>query len=306
MKMKIACIAGTAFGLAAAANAQMINHNMGAAGKPVAHAQAKDTHLGHGDRVEIIAALEYDGVGTWGSAAQDFEAAFDCYDISVIEDFSISQDADLTAASAVGFSNGGNPFAATDFRVTIWSDNGSGFPCDASYTGSIVATSDAGAGFWDGIQMNTTFTGDCLPAGSYFIEYATVLDFNPHGQVFFFQQHGAHTVGGGGADNGQHWNPGGCFGLGVNCSQLLDDVGVPSGGNFVLEGEPGDCGGGGDCFFQTGCPADVDGDGDADVQDFFGYLDLFGAGDPCADVTDDGSVDVQDFFQYLDLFDQGC
>lgn len=58
--------------------------------------------------------------------------------------------------------------------------------------------------------------------------------------------------------------------------------------------------------FQGGCPADIDGDGDADVNDFFLYLDLFAAGDARADITGDGEIDVNDFFAYLDLFVQGC
>ncbi|MCB9845983.1 MAG: hypothetical protein H6811_08370 [Phycisphaeraceae bacterium] len=55
-----------------------------------------------------------------------------------------------------------------------------------------------------------------------------------------------------------------------------------------------------------GCPADIDGDGDADGDDFFGYLDLFASGDPDADLDGDGDRDADDFFMYLDLFAQGC
>lgn len=54
------------------------------------------------------------------------------------------------------------------------------------------------------------------------------------------------------------------------------------------------------------CAADIDGDGDADGDDFFGFLDLFAAGDARADVDDDGDRDADDFFAYLDLFSQGC
>ncbi|MCB9846047.1 MAG: S8 family serine peptidase [Phycisphaeraceae bacterium] len=54
------------------------------------------------------------------------------------------------------------------------------------------------------------------------------------------------------------------------------------------------------------CPADIDGDGDADGDDFFGYLDLFAAGDDNADLDGDGDRDADDFFMYLDLFALGC
>ncbi|MCB9845896.1 MAG: S8 family serine peptidase [Phycisphaeraceae bacterium] len=55
-----------------------------------------------------------------------------------------------------------------------------------------------------------------------------------------------------------------------------------------------------------GCPADIDGDGDTDGDDFFGYLDLFSSGDDAADLDGDGDRDADDFFMYLDLFSLGC
>lgn len=57
---------------------------------------------------------------------------------------------------------------------------------------------------------------------------------------------------------------------------------------------------------DAACPADIDGDGDADIADYFAFLDLFAAGDPRADLTGDGTVDVADFFAYLDAFAAGC
>lgn len=54
------------------------------------------------------------------------------------------------------------------------------------------------------------------------------------------------------------------------------------------------------------CPADLDGNGAVDVNDFFMYLDLFAAGDPRADFNGDGTIDVSDFFAFLDAFAAGC
>ena|GEM_PF-2723102 len=54
------------------------------------------------------------------------------------------------------------------------------------------------------------------------------------------------------------------------------------------------------------CPADIDGDGDADVADFFAFILAFAAGDPAADVNDDGSIDVGDFFAFVAAFAAGC
>ncbi len=60
-----------------------------------------------------------------------------------------------------------------------------------------------------------------------------------------------------------------------------------------------------DRFCET-CPADIDGNGQLDAEDFFGYLDLYASGDSAADLTGDGQLDADDFFAYLDLFAMGC
>ena len=57
---------------------------------------------------------------------------------------------------------------------------------------------------------------------------------------------------------------------------------------------------------DAGCPADLNGDGVVDADDFFLFLQLFADGDPRADINQDGVVDADDFFQYLNLFAQGC
>ncbi len=57
---------------------------------------------------------------------------------------------------------------------------------------------------------------------------------------------------------------------------------------------------------QAGCPADIDGNGVLDADDFFAYLDLFASDDPAADIDADGDIDADDFFAYLDLFSAGC
>ena len=58
---------------------------------------------------------------------------------------------------------------------------------------------------------------------------------------------------------------------------------------------------------RKGCDADLTGDGEADSDDFFAYLDAFANAnlDVC-DLDADGDCDADDFFAYLDLFAQGC
>lgn len=67
----------------------------------------------------------------------------------------------------------------------------------------------------------------------------------------------------------------------------------------------------------SGCPSDVNGDGESDIVDFLDYMDAFGACSgqpaPCAgssgvdaDFNGDTVVDVVDFLDFLDAFGQGC
>jgi len=61
-----------------------------------------------------------------------------------------------------------------------------------------------------------------------------------------------------------------------------------------------------DSGWRAPCPADIDGDGDADVADFFAFVTAFAAGDPITDINGDGSVDVGDFFAFVSAFAAGC
>ncbi len=60
---------------------------------------------------------------------------------------------------------------------------------------------------------------------------------------------------------------------------------------------------------QPPCAADCNGDGVADVLDFFSFVVSFNQGNPtqpCPDVNGDGVVDVLDFFGFVVAFNQGC
>ncbi len=52
-----------------------------------------------------------------------------------------------------------------------------------------------------------------------------------------------------------------------------------------------------DC--TPGCPADLDGNGVVNTQDFLLYLGAFAAGDPLADWNNDGQINTLDFLEYL-------
>lgn len=49
--------------------------------------------------------------------------------------------------------------------------------------------------------------------------------------------------------------------------------------------------------------ADIDGDGDVDLDDFFAFFGCFDTGGACADTNHDGSVDLEDFFLFFNAFD---
>ncbi len=58
---------------------------------------------------------------------------------------------------------------------------------------------------------------------------------------------------------------------------------------------------------RKGCEADLTGDGQADSDDFFAFLDAFAGDDlDVCDLDGDGDCDADDFFGYLDLFAMGC
>lgn len=70
------------------------------------------------------------------------------------------------------------------------------------------------------------------------------------------------------------------------------------GGTFTLA--PGFWGG------QPRCPADVSGDDQVTLEDFFGFFNCWAAIDPCADIDSSGEVDLTDFFAFLNAFAAGC
>ena len=75
----------------------------------------------------------FDGVQTDGSAAQDFETAYDPYDIWVVSDFTTSQAWNLDAISAVGFANTTLDGSGANFRIY------NGLPWAGGVLGQIAA-----------------------------------------------------------------------------------------------------------------------------------------------------------------------
>lgn len=57
---------------------------------------------------------------------------------------------------------------------------------------------------------------------------------------------------------------------------------------------------------QTGCRADIDGDGRLTLFDFLAFQNAFDSGDPLADWDGDGVLTLFDFLAYQNDFDRGC
>ncbi len=254
-------------------------------------------------RNPIAASLSYDGASTWGFSGQAFGDGFDEFDTSIIEEFEIAQDANLTEFRSAGFGLG-DPFQTTDIRVAIWTN-----PQDGSLPGQgasqLVLASIPGVGFWDGDGGVSDFGAQCLPAGCYFIVWQGDLFFFDYGQILFYAQAGPHDVDGGcaQADSGVLWNPNGGFGMGEYFDAIDGGTGQRTGVNFVLCGTPTDCDN--PCNDPNAC-GDWDGDLDSDADDFFLYLGAFAQNDPCADLDSDGDWDSEDFFTFLGRFVEPC
>ncbi len=55
-----------------------------------------------------------------------------------------------------------------------------------------------------------------------------------------------------------------------------------------------------------GCPADLNGDGVVNTQDFIAFLGAWANGDELADWNNDGTINTQDFLAYLNDWAAGC
>ena len=59
-------------------------------------------------------------------------------------------------------------------------------------------------------------------------------------------------------------------------------------------------------YYQADCPADFNGDGDANFFDVSAFLGAFNAQDPAADVNNDGDINFFDVSMFLTDFNAGC
>lgn len=281
MTARILLAVGTSMAIAGGAQAQMQSGGWSASPGHEMIVPAGDT----------VYSNPYDGVSTFGNAAQIFEPTFTGYDIWLGDDFSTSQAYTGLSVASVGFCGNGciDPFNVLDFFARIYD----GLPNDPS--SEMVCESDSFS--FNGIDTWTaSFADCCLPAGDYQYAIAARNDGGTNGQTFFFQQNFTQPV-----DDGWQWNPGGAFGFPGNFAFLLDQAGVaPASPNAVIMGEVADdCGPG-------GCLADCDGNEELNILDFVCFQQLFQSGDEEADCDENGELNILDFVCFQQAFQEGC
>lgn len=184
------------------------------------------------------------------AASQDFEAAFDQFDVIVIDDFTVAGPANITGVEAVmGMWNNAaiNWANVTAFRIEIFSSTAS---ATTSLTGNVAsqsvaagsATIDTG---WIGganIVSKVSMSGlniNIGAAGTYWIGVMGVMDFTNQGQV------GTSTSTVGTGTNAFQANPGGGFALpgngnplnpAANAAYRVTGTVVPEPGTFIAIG----------------------------------------------------------------------
>jgi len=175
------------------------------------------------------------------SASQDFEDAYNAYDVIAIDDFTIDTAMNLSSASMVlGGWNGFAGSAGVDgYTVSIFSSTDA---AGASIFGDVLAIAfgagDLSADWMGGGELLTFDLGGVeLAAGTYWIGITPANAYAANGQTGAYQS----SIG----DNGGYQaNPAGAFGFitqptGTNYAYRLDGTGVPAPGALALLGLAG-------------------------------------------------------------------
>lgn len=237
-----------------------------------------------------IVELRWTSGQSAGPRAQNYPPDQDAKDIWAGDDFQTDRRWAIGRFTSWGSGIGG----ATDVLATIYDD--------IPTVGKVVMQSVPGAGkyvrsgSWG--YYETNFGGQALSPGKYWIIWQA--DGNPSTITpVMFVQHGAYTVGAGTPDNGHAYNPGGFWNLPegpwTSVTDQLAHMGNPIGVNFKLEGTE-----------LTTCPADFNGDGFVNGDDFDAFSSAFAAGDATADFDKNGFVTGDDFDAYVAAFEAGC
>jgi hypothetical protein len=165
--------------------------------------------------------VPYDGIQTYGSAAQNFAPPYDAYDIQPFMNFTTTVDYYLNETFCEGFAT-----VAADGPAGAGFEVWDGLPWE---DGAIVLSTTGTDTLYSTGTIDGDFGGAELAAGSYYFSAYSNRDYATHGQSFLYQT----SLG---DNNDWHWNPGGGFGMGEYW-QLTDQSGNPIDLNFIIYAE---------------------------------------------------------------------
>ena len=255
--------------------------------------------------MDQIGPNDCSGVGGSAHASQDFEAAYDGYDVAVLDNFTMPAGTIISVEAVIGGWNGyTGPSPITGYNVEIYSDSANA--C-SDLTGDVasvfVDAADAvinpdwtcnAALFQALVLLNVDIP---LAAGDYWVAVWPENDFAAGGQC------GIDTSTLGDGISGVQANPNGGFGMPGNCQDTAADMAY----RIMGGGDPPD-----PCDEPMGsCPEDLDGDGYVTVNDLLALLANWGAcGDgtfrPLGDIDGDCCVTVNDLLLLLAAWGNDC
>ena len=250
----------------------------------------------------IIASLPFLGGQTAGPRCQIFGPPNEDRDVWCVEEFTTTQWTRITSLTCMGIVN---PATFNNSVMDVHAAIFAGLPHEGRMVleslplqGRYTPPPPFGSG-----QFTTTFGQQWLRPGDYTIMWAPILP-PTNALGIMWHQPGPHAVGGGVADSGLQFNPGGWWNFANHPYRLvpltLEGTGR-TGINFVLRGH------------RVACYADCDpgtGPGTLDVFDFLCFGNAFAAGETsacdCDTSTGWGICDVFDFLCFGNAFSAGC
>jgi len=254
--------------------------------------------------MDQIGADDGAGIGTNITGCQDFEAAYDIYDIVTADNFTgTGENISMVEMVLNGWNGFTDPSTVTGYTANLYVDENS---IASSLTGDIASeyfdAADASmSGTWAGAGfLMSVNTGMSSAAGSQLVGLVPSNDFATGGQTGT-----ADSLIGDGTAAWQG-NPGGGFGMPNNHQQATADAAYRLSSDATVD----------PCDLPLGaCPSDVNGSGIVDVDDLLMLMGVWGqVGDgtfrPVGDIfplpNGDCAVNVDDLLEMMGTFGLDC
>jgi len=251
--------------------------------------------------IDQIGPDDGSGIGTGITGCQDFEAAYDIYDIATLDNFTGNGE-NITVVEMVlnGWNGFVDPASVIGYTANLHSDPSAAAvdlmgDIGSSYADAADATQSgtwAGAGF--SISMPSAMTA---AVGTNWVSMIPSNDFGTGGQT------GCADSNLGDGTLGWQANPGGGFGMPGNMQEMATEAAY----RVSSDGIADPC----DAPLPEPCPEDVNRDGSVDVADILLVIGSWGqVGDgtfrPEGDVTGDCAVTVADLLAVVAAWGADC